>query len=303
MKALFLILFFSTSVLFAQTAPFASQSDLVADLSDTVLDGVYHHRLGFERDACERSFWLEAFGNCRKRDHYKDWFGGGIIGFNYSLSYETYLNFFLGGSLGKINIAGETDFDTDSLVFGMSWEQLCDNNFFGLVIAGGYLSEERTYLDVHEEPRGVFLTPELTYAYRFSCMPLQPIFTSDIRYAGFFSREYEHHDSGGTLHVEERSIQLITLRSELAFPCFCCLQFYGGGAGRFQFDGKRVEGRIGQNEKSFSDGIDHTIGYGFLGLRLANSFNSCDLSTHIEGGYDTDASWRILGDISLNFMY
>ena len=51
MKSNLLVLLFSVSTLFANKAPFAVQSDLVVDLSDSVLNSIFHHRLGFESGA------------------------------------------------------------------------------------------------------------------------------------------------------------------------------------------------------------------------------------------------------------
>ena len=120
MKIIFCALLLLVTPLFAQKAPFASQSDLVTDLSDGLLNNIYHHRLGFESYGCERSVWVEGFGNLRQRDsssdrsRYDNWFGGVIGGLNYSLSCDSYLNFFVGGSWGKIEIHNESSFDTES---------------------------------------------------------------------------------------------------------------------------------------------------------------------------------------------
>ena len=46
MKSILLGLLFSVSTLFANKAPFAVQSDLVADLSDSVLNGISWRTLG-----------------------------------------------------------------------------------------------------------------------------------------------------------------------------------------------------------------------------------------------------------------
>ncbi len=305
MKAVFLVLFLSVSSLFAQKVSFASQSDLIADLSDAVLDGIYHHRLCQPRCCYERSVWLEGFGNFRHRnfsDDYKDWFGGIIGGFNFALSCDSYLNFFVGGSLGEIDIDHESNFDTNSVFFGMTWEQLCGNSFYGFTIAGGYLEEERNY-SVHEEPRGVLFIPELTYAYQFDCMCIYPIFTSSLRYAGFFSHDYQHRETLGTLYVKKRSIQLFTLRGEFALPLCYGIEPYAGVGGRFQFDGNHIKGRLLQSTERFSDGIDNVIGYGLLGIRASRRCSCVDMQANAEWSYDSDSSWRILGELSLNYSY
>lgn len=317
MKSILLVLLLSVSTLFANKAPFAVQSDLVVDLSDSVLNGIFHHRLGFERCDFERSVWLEGFGSYRERgssserNRYDNWLGGVLGGFNYAVSCNSYLNFFVGGFWGEINIQNDSfSFDTDSIFFGMTWERLCEDRFFGLAIAGGVLSQERNFSgffgDLDEDPQGVFIAPELTYACQFNCLCMSPIFSSTLRYAGFFIRDYQHREIPGTLYVKERTIQLFTLRGELALPFSeSCGYFepYLGIAGRFQFDGNHVKGRLSLDNQSFSDGIDNSIGYGLLGLRASKQCGCLDLQANFEGSYDTDRSWRTLGELTINYTY
>jgi len=315
MKSILFLLLLSTSTLFAHKTPFAVQSDLVADLSDSLLGNVFHHRLGYDRCAPERSLWLEGFGSYRgrestsRRTQYNNWLGGILGGVNFATSCDQYLNFFAGGSWGGIDISGDSpDFDTYSILFGMTWERLCENRFFGFAIAGGVLTQKRTvrgpFGTVDEEPEGIFITPELTCAYQFNCFCMRPIFTSSLRYAGFFVRDYQHRETLGTLFVKERSIQLLTLRGELAITCFGYFEPYLGLAGRFQLDGNTVKGRLALDNQSFSDGIDSLIGQGFLGLRGSSWQCGClDFQANVEGSYDSDRSWRILGELSLNYAY
>jgi len=317
MKLILFVLLLSASTLFANKAPFAVQSDLVADLSDSVLNDIFHHRLGYDRCTFERSVWLEGFGSYRERNstsqrnHYDNWFGGILGGFNYAVSCDNYLNFFIGGSWGEIDIHNESpNFDTHSILFGMTWERLCDNRFFGLAIAGGVLTQKRNFSglfgDLDEEAQGVFITPEFTYAHQFDCFCARPIFTSTLRYAGFFVGDYQHRETPGTLYIKKRSIQLLTLRGELAAPFSgSCFYFepYLGFSGRFQFDGNHVKGRLSLDDRSFSDGIDSSIGYGLLGLRGSKRCGCLDFQANLEGSYDTDRSWRILGEFSLNYAY
>ncbi len=312
MRRILLVLLLFAPALFAQKAPFACQSDLIADLSDTLLGDIYPHRLGVKSCSGESPFSLEGFGNFRRRDssaqrsRYDNWFGGILGKINRPLTCDSYLNFFLGGSWGEINIQGESTFDTNSLFLGMAWEHIHNNCFFGVAIAGGYLSQDRHYNDVHEDPQGVFLTPELTYAYQFNYPCNGPIFTSTLRYAGYFPHDYQHRETLGTLYVKERSPQFITLRGELSSPfrtdCIT-LEPYLGIAGRFQFDGNHVEGKRVQTNERFSDGIDSIIGYGLLGLRATKQQGCLDICANLEASYETDESWRILGDLNLNYRY
>lgn len=313
MKRILLVLLLAAPSLFGQKTSFASQSDLTADLSDALLSGIYHHRLSEASYSCERSGWLEGFGNFRRRNssgqrsRYDNWFGGAIGGLNYALSCDSYLNFFVAGSWGEIDIPSESDFDTYSALFGTTWEYFCDDgSFFGLAAAGGFLSQNRQYSGVRENPRGVFFTPELTYAYPFNCFCSCPIFTSTLRYAGYFPKDYQHRQTTGTLYVKDRRLQLITLRGVLSSPVkLCCATFepYLGIAGRFQVDGNHVKGKRVDTDERFSDGIDSSIGYGLLGLRFSKHQGYLDYQANLEWSYDTDSSWRILGELNLNYRY
>jgi len=312
MKRILPLLLLCTTSLFAQKAPFASQSDLVADLTDTLLGTVYHHRLGFDGCGYERSVWLQGLGNYRERDssseraRYDDWFGGAVLGLNYGLGCDNYLNFYGGGTWGRIDIHGESNFDTESYFFGMSYERICGCTFFGFALAGGYLGEDRTYLNINEEPHGIFITPELTYACQLCQTCLAPIFTATLRYAGYFPRDYEHRETSGTLYVERRSIQLITLRGEAAtdpYECYLCFQPYIGVSGRFQFDGNHVHGRLVNDRSNFSQGIDNSLAYGMIGLRVLKECARFDLQGSLEAGLDSDKSWKVFGELSLNYAF
>lgn len=313
MKVLFLMIaMVFTSSLFAQKASFASQSDLVGDLSDALLNDIYHHSLNLcPCDcSCGRSVWVEGFGSTRmrnaslERSRYKNRFGGLLAGSNFTLG-DASFSLFAGGSWGEVAIHRESHFDTNSILFGATWERLCQNRFFGCAFAAGYLEEKRCFRDVREEPRGIFLSPEITYAFLFTRVPLCPIFTSTLRYAGFFSRDYQHREIIGTLHVRDRSIQLVTLRSELALPALFCTPFrpYIGAAGRFQADGNCVKGKLLQEQRHFSDRIDGAIVYGFLGTRISKCWKRVAMQGNVEASYDSDSSWRVLGKLYLNYRY
>ena len=311
MKALFLLLVLSTTTLFAQKGAFSSQSDLTADLSDAVLNGIYHHSLDFDACGCERSLWLEGFGSYRercssgRRETYDLWWGGVLGGLNISTSESCYLNFVLGGSWGEIDIKdGLRSFDTDSILFGMTLESRSCRKFFGLAILGGVLTQERQLAVVNEKIEGVYFTPDLTYSFQCPCLFACPIITTNLRYAGFFARDYQHPESFSAVQIEHRRVQLITLRGEAAVsPCCLPLNTYVGVAGRFQVDGNRVDRSLLLNNQSVADGIDWGLAYGFIGLRGAHTYRCLDFQGNFEAGYDTDHSWRVLGELSLNLSY
>ena len=306
---LLIVLILGATLCAEEKASFASQSDLVADLSDSVLGGIYQNRLG-EEPYSASTFWAEGLGSYREREadsdrtRYDAWLGGVMGGVNYSISCESALNFFVGGAWGRIEIQDEHHFNTDAFFLGMSWEHrnaLCG---YGFAMAGGYLSEKRTFEGILEHPEGFFFTPELHYSRQLCFDGFAPLFTSTLRYAGFFVRDYQHRETLGTLYVERRSIQLLTLRGDLSFPIRArCFSFvpYIGGAGRFQLDGNHVSGRLIQSHQTFSDGIDCALGYGILGLNFSSGLGCLDFWGNVEGNYDTDQSWRVLGEIGLRY--
>ena len=83
----------------------------------------------------------------------------------------------------------------------------------------------------------------------------------------------------------------------------CCLQSYIGGAGRFQFDGNCVTGRLLLDKASLSDGINSSIAYGMLGFRATKQCRHIGFQANLEGKYDSDKSWGILGAVSLNYAF
>jgi len=319
MKNVFIFLLCIVSPLFADTAKFASQTDLVGDLSDALLNGIYRYHPGYGQccfDPCgsEPNFWLQGFGSYRNRDQkstrgcYDEWFGGILGGVGTSLSSNRHLNFFVGGSWGEIEIDQESsNIDTDSILFGMTFEQMCDSHFIGFAFASGILTEKRHFKGIKEEPQGIFLSPELTYSSCFHCFCAPSVVTATLRYAGFFSRDYQAREILGTLYVKERCIQLLTLRGEL-IPflfdkrCFY-LAPYLGLAGRFQVDGNEVKGHLILDDIHLSDNLDCSIGYGFVGIRSSRQCGCLCLQLNLEGSYDTDKSGRLLGEFSVNYIY
>lgn len=307
---LFLLTLLLSATLFAQKAPFASQADLTVDLSDAIFANIYSNSL--DCLCCNGwSLWAQGIGDFRSRgssshrERYDNWFGGIMGGANFGFCDDSCLGFFLGGSLGEVDIQGESNFDSESIFFGISYERLCDFSSFGLALAGGYLREMRHFHSIHEEPRGLFLTPEFTFSSKLSSSCLSPIFSASLRYAGFFSHDYEHRETPGTLYVRNRSLQLLTLRGELAsspfsFPRFC-LEPYIGLSGRFQVDGNHIHGRLLLNNESFSQGVDQSLAYGLVGMRVKRECGSTILKANIEGDYDTDRSWRVFGGVSYAF--
>ena len=317
MRSFFLVFALFFSSLFAQTAPFAAQSDLAGDVSDAVLNHIYRRRLGFEPCGCERGAWVQGFGSYRSRnsdgsrERYEESFGGILAGLNYALCCDTEINFFIGGSWGCTDIRdGQPDYDTDSILLGMAFEHTCPNRFLGLTFVGGVLHSDRTIrapLNVSEDAQGLFIFPELTFAYRWACLPCCPITTVTARYAGWFINDYQVRQVPGTLYIRDRSIQLFTLRAEAALPfetpdCWT-FQPYAALAGRFQFDGNRVHARLLLTELRFSDGIDSSLAQIILGARAAKRFGRFDLTANLEGSFDSGNSTRVLGVLTLSTVY
>ena len=75
------------------------------------------------------------------------------------------------------------------------------------------------------------------------------------------------------------------------------------GSGRYPRAFRHTPGCLLESEQSSSDGIDNCIGYGFLGIRGCRNVGCLDLEANIEGSYDSDKSWRALGELTLTYTY
>lgn len=161
---------------------------------------------------------------------------------------------------------------------------------------------------INEEAQGLFITPDMTYSFQFDCACLSPLVTGYLRYAGFFSKDYQQSQASAALYIRDRSIQLFTVGGRIALPFqwdSCCFSFnpYIGAVGRFQFDGNQIDARLLDFNLSLSDGLDDCIGYGLIGFEFSREYGCLKIQGNLEGSYDSDCSWRALGELNINYTF
>ena len=300
----------------------ALQADLLADISDPILNNIYRHRTAFPcacYNPCGCGFWIEAIGSYREREEnhlarYNLRQGGFIVGYEVPGG----LGLFAGASYGEATVGEKTqNVDVKTSFGGMSYEHVFCNHFFGAAFAAGYthLDNERYVMNnlvvggierAHAQPSGFFFTPEITYAHSFCNWWCSPILSGTIRYAGLFLGDYSEQGSNSNLAVHDRDIQLLTIRGELSAPkctCFLDIEPYIGVAGRFQVAGCAIDAELVGQALNFNSGISGNLAIFLVGFRSAKTLGCFDLFLDVEASWDHGRSYRIFGDAGIEFSF
>ncbi len=305
---------------------FALQPDVIADLSDTILDGIFRHRLGC-CTPCGCGPWVQAIGSNRSRSAshihlgYDNWQVGGLVGYDRNLSKGS-LGLFVGVTHGEATVDADTQKGyINSYVGGVTYETCFCDTYIGLALTGGYVDwdndrfvmnnlapggVERAQADIE----GFFVSPEISLSSQFANLCLQPIASLTIRYAGFFPGGYQESGSATNFSVKDRQIAMLTTRSEIAIPysntcrkCCWSVEPYVGVLGRYQLSGSRVKGELlGESLQFDQPGYYNLVAF-FTGFRGVQSFGSLDLTLNLEASFDSYSSTRLLGEggVSWNF--
>ncbi|MCH9626872.1 MAG: hypothetical protein S4CHLAM2_05030 [Chlamydiales bacterium] len=300
----------------------AMQADLLADLSDPILNNIYRHRTAFScacYDPCQCGFWVEAIGSYREREerhlvHYNLRQGGFIIGYEAPGG----LGLFAGASYGEAIVGEKTQKAEIRTSFGgASYERAFCNHFIGAAFAAGYthFDNDRYIMNnqvpggvekAQTQPDGFFFTPEITYAHSFCDWWCAPVLSGTIRYAGLFLGNDHEQGSNSNLTVYDRDIQLLTLRGELSAPkctCFLDIEPYIGVSGRFQVAGCDVSAELLGQALNFNSGISNNLATFLVGFRSAKTMGCFDLFFDLEADWDTGGSYRIFGDAGIGLIF
>jgi len=307
----------------------AMQADVVADLSDTILNGIYRHRTAFSCQCtpCGCGVWAQGIGSYRERSRNKDtvghdnWQGGFLVGYDTPL-YGGNVSLFGGVSFGEAEVDEQTQkANTTSYVGGLTYERLFCNTFLGLALAVGYVDwdNERFVMNnlasggvekARTDTGGVFVSPEVTLAHFFSSLWCSPTMSFTLRYAGLFLGDYTEKGSLTNLSVKDREIDLLTTRFELSVPYtasrgICCwsIEPYLGVSGRYQVGGNRVDAELLGQSLSFDPGSPRNLAAFLLGFRGIQSFGCFNLFLNLEGSFDSCRSSRILGEGGIGFCF
>jgi len=304
----------------------AMQADVVADLSDTILNGIYRHRT-CHCTPCGCGVWAQGIGSYRKRSDnsgtvgYDNWQGGVLIGYD-TYFCGGYASLFGGVSYGEAEVDERTQkATTRSYVGGLTYERLFCNNFLGVALAAGYVDWDNKRIVMNNlapggvetaraDTGGLFVSPEVTLGHRFTSLWFCPIMSFTLRYAGLFLGDYSETGSVSNLSVKNRDIELLTTRFEVALPygdsqgrCCWSLEPYVGAFGRYQVGGNRVDSELQGQPLKFDPGSPRNLAAFLVGFRGTQSFGCFNLSLNLEGSFDIERSSRILGELSLNYAY
>ena len=307
---------------------FAMQSDIIEDLSDSILDAIYRNQ-DYYMNCCfpDSGAWVAGIGSSRIRTEYievKNWQGGFLVGYDKNLSGQNALGLFVGGSSGTGRVENNTaSAETQSYFGGATYEQLWGDTFFGAAMAGGYYSSKnRRQVMYNLAPGGEetarsndyggMFTTEI-YAARWFLKPgmSRPLLTAALRYAGLYLGSYSEKDSSANLSVQSRNISLIKPKLLLNFVRpgkFWKLDYtaqpYIGVAGRFQVSGDQVNGELLNQSISFDSTAPKNAAellYGLYGSAWSES--RCSLFYHFQGLRDSASSSRFLGEGGINYQF
>ncbi len=294
------------------------QSDVTADLSDTILNGQRLH--------CARSrgcgLWVEGIGSYRKRNaqssalSYTDFVAGGLIGYDAYIAKHT-ISVFGGCSYAQANIS--TAPQEANIILGcagLSYDTcFCSHTFLSLAVMGGYVSWDNTRTVMNNlasggtdegkaHINGGLVSADVSLSQAFPSLSCRPYLTLDLRYADLFLGTYAETGSLADLTIFHRNVGLITTRLEAAFwhtPCLGFLEPFIGVFGRFQVTGREVEAELLDIEFSFNQPGPLNLVAGLIGLRGSQTVGCCNTFFNVEASLDNARSARVLGELGLKF--
>ena len=301
----------------------ALQADVLEDTTDSILDDIFRREY-FYLHCCypDCGYWGEGIGAYRKRTdsiHYHDWLGGGVAGLNWE-AYCGSFGIFGGGTYGEAKIAEDTQKAKITTGFGgFMYEQMYRNAFVAFAMEAGYVNwkNRRTVMnnlapggvqEARADVNGWMIAPEVSSAAWISLShSWSTLISGTFRYSGLFLGSYGESGSGADLSVNNRHVDLLKLRGELALSgrknCgrFCWnLAPYIGVAGRFQVGGARVHGEMLGQDLSFSTRVPRNLAELLFGVRGEEVIGQWVLFGNVQGLFDNKNSSRILGELGLS---
>ncbi|MCC5832644.1 MAG: autotransporter domain-containing protein [Chlamydiales bacterium] len=305
---------------------FTLQPDLIADLSDTILNNIYRCRLDC-CGSCSCGIWAQGIGSYRKRSHdhhyvgYENLQSGFLIGYNAPFC-KGLTSLFAGATFGHAEVDQQTQkADVNSYFGGLTYETCFCGTFIGLAVAAGYVDWDNARFVMnnlanggveraHADISGVFISPELTFAREFPTIWCHPALTFTFRYAGFFPGNYQENGSIADLSVKRREIDLLTSRFEFAVPYSnqlgrCCwkIEPYVGAFGRYQVGGYKVDAELlGQSIQFDQEGRRNLVAL-LLGFRGIQSFGCLNLFLNVEASFDKASASRIIGQGGIGWNF
>lgn len=295
---------------------FHMQEDMAADISDNILGGVFHDCCP---NPCDCGVWTQTVGSYRHRSEdddfleYKDWHVGQIVGYN-----TEYCGASIGIFGGYLYGEGETDYDLDKLhhntfFAGLSFTQKICDACVGLTFAAGYVdwNQKLTVMDNLAEggvdhyrfdTNAALFTSEFMINKQFCCECWNPKLTFYLRHVGLYLGKDKAEGVNGTIGIEDRNIDLLTTRLDVALPkslCGYCLEPFVGVYGRYQLRGDKLELKGSNTE--FEVGFTDSLVAGVVGLRGYHNVCGKELAFSVSGDFDNKSSSRVMGSLGLKF--
>lgn len=310
------ILFSNRQIAVIDQTLFHMQEDVAADISDTILGGIYHDCCP---NPCDCGIWTQTVGSYRHRcenDHfieYKDWHVGQIVGYDTNYCGATF-GIFGGYLYGE----GETESHLDKLCHntyfaGLSFTQKICDACVGVTFSAGYVDWEQELAVMDNLAEGgveyykfdtnaALFTSEFMINKQFCCECWNPKLTFYLRHLGLYLGKDKHEGVNATIGFDDRNIDLLTTRLDVAIPqnlCGFCVEPFVGVYGRYQLRGDELE--LKGTSTNFDVGFTDSLVAGVIGVRGCHQVCDKELVFSISGDFDNEKSSRVLGSLGLKF--
>lgn len=283
-----------------------------------------------ERADRARQYWMQGFGAVR--DHEGDGpavdtdhqLAGFVSGMDAQYSAHTRAGFFLGGSLGKVSAAfNSQDTDVDSFFGGAYVSTLRGRLALDMALTVGYSDYDRErrvtnnlaaggLQTARADYNGWFISPEITLTRPFWPFGLRLEKSVTLRYAGLFLDGFTETGAAAPLTVKDRDVHVGQARAQLAVPlnhggsdgARSRLMLKGGVEARTQFGDRDVSGTLLAQNIVFDPGGDRNAIGAFTGLSVEHTTaNGLTFHATVEGLIEDDGSTQVSGKSGVKFRF
>ncbi len=273
--------------------------------------------------------WVQVFGLAREQrtaspaigaDHY---LGGVVAGLDGNVAQDTRAGFFLGASTGQLDVKfGSQDEDVDSAFGGLYLGYATGPWAVDLVVTGGWSTYDlnRTVANntvpggletASADYDGYFIAPELAISHVTDVNGHDVIPSVRLGYAGTHLDGYTETGSAGAITVDDRDVQLLTGRFQVAVPVRIppyadTVRFepYFGVEGRTRLDNSGVDAVLLGQTISFDPGGEDTIGAVLAGFELtALVDDGISVFGRVEGAVESNNGRTIGGQAGLEITF
>ena len=280
-------------------------------------------------DADGPEAWAQVFGLAREQrtaspaigsDHY---LGGIIAGMDGNVAQDTRAGFFLGASTGRLDVKfGSQEEDVDSAFGGLYLGYATGPWAFDLVVTGGWSTYDLNRNVANNtvpggletasaDYDGYFIAPELAISHVTDVNGHDVIPSIRLGYAGTHLDGYTETGSAGAISVDDRDVQLLTGRFQVAVPVRIppyadTVRFepFFGVEGRTRLDNSDVDAVLLGQTISFDPGGEDTIGAALAGFELSALVDDgISIFGRVEGAVETDSGRTIGGQAGVQITF